>query len=217
MLICVPISDVETYMTAAAYPESNTSSTRIVEINPFCYNDEKYKCLCKKIHIKVGTYFFAYLTIIAYIISTILAWVFESHYIVSIGISILASIAILTSILLIFGVKKEKRQLCLPYLVFCIISIVVLATFIILCTLVIINRNHESVKNILFPNSGEGNLNKEQRENLVTNISILIAISLSFLLITIWAFFIVFRTYRFIGDILAARKPIKVLKNAESM
>uniref|UniRef100_A0A0N5BKQ6 Uncharacterized protein n=1 Tax=Strongyloides papillosus TaxID=174720 RepID=A0A0N5BKQ6_STREA len=217
MLICVPITDLETSMTSPAYTNSTTSSTKIVEINPFCYNDPKYKCLCQKVHIKVGTYIFAYLTILAYITAAVLAWVFEVQSILCISITVLAAIAVVASLLLIYGVKKEKRQLFLPYLIFCVLSIIVLAVFTVLCLIFIINRDNEDVKNFLYPNHGNEEIKKEQHENLLSNLAILITIALSFLFITIWAFFIVFRTYKFIGDILLARKPIRVKKNINSI
>uniref|UniRef100_A0A0K0FNK6 Uncharacterized protein n=1 Tax=Strongyloides venezuelensis TaxID=75913 RepID=A0A0K0FNK6_STRVS len=217
MLICVLITDLEASMTSPDYPNSTKSSTKIVEINPFCYNDPKYKCLCSKIHIKVGTYFFAYLTILAYIAAAVLAWVFDVQSILCISITILAAIAVVASLLLIYGVKKEKRQLFLPYLIFCVLSIIVLAIFTVLCLVFIINRDNDDVKNFLYPNHSSEKTKKEQHENLLTNLSILITIALLFLFITIWGFFIVFRTYKFIGDILVARKPIRVKENTNSI
>ncbi|CEF63393.1 Hypothetical protein SRAE_1000165500 [Strongyloides ratti] len=215
MLICIPITDIETLMNPTTYPDSNTSSTKIVDVNPFYYNNPKYKCLCQKVHIKVGTYSFAYLTIFAYIVISILAWILGIHIFVSVGTTILAIFGIITSLLLIYSVKKEKRLFSVPYLIFCVISSILLATFTILCIFTILNRNNENIKNFLYPGQENHKLNESQDDYILINLTIFIVIALSFLLFTIWAFFIVFRTYKFIGDILIARRPIRVIKSTQ--
>uniref|UniRef100_A0A0K0ELG9 G_PROTEIN_RECEP_F3_4 domain-containing protein n=1 Tax=Strongyloides stercoralis TaxID=6248 RepID=A0A0K0ELG9_STRER len=215
MLVCLPVADIETFMNSTIYSESNTSSTKIVDVNPFYYNHQKYKCLCKKVHIKVGTYCFAYLTIFGYTIVTILAWILGTHPIISITTTILAILGIISALLLIYSVKKEKRQFSLPYLIFCILSGALLITFVILCIFTLLNRENENIKNFLYPNQENHKLSNNQDDYLVTNLSIYITIALVFLFFTIWAFFIVFRTYKFIKDILIARRPIRVIKNTE--
>uniref|UniRef100_A0AC35UB87 MARVEL domain-containing protein n=1 Tax=Rhabditophanes sp. KR3021 TaxID=114890 RepID=A0AC35UB87_9BILA len=189
------------------------SSERIIEVIPFCYNDPKYKCL-KKVHIKVATYIITTLLCILFVIGAVGAWATQTHIILSIGASVVAGVCILTTGLLIFGSKKEKQLLFLPYLGFGVVGVGGLVALAVVCVLSIVYADSEPVRNVFYPNHTT-TITKEQHTGLITNAAILIAISLVLLFVTIWALILSFRTYKFMGDILFARRPANLLKREE--
>uniref|UniRef100_A0AC35UFF5 Uncharacterized protein n=1 Tax=Rhabditophanes sp. KR3021 TaxID=114890 RepID=A0AC35UFF5_9BILA len=180
-------------------------------------NDERYKCLCRMVHVKKAALHLAYAQMTIFMMFVL---VVGYYYLMQLngqlgGESRMAinaqhnsnflfsfSAQIFFVILLIHGIKTEKRSLLIPYLIFTLIC--VLLGVAQLCSEFVGQPTSSSTFSI-------HNTSRAYRRVSEPFLAILLGV-----MIHVWCLSVIWRTYKYLGDKKMAKKIAEQLSTTQS-
>ncbi|CAD6187519.1 unnamed protein product [Caenorhabditis auriculariae] len=196
-------------------PEPDMDIAATFDHEPFRHTDEKYKCLCNRMHCKQGCrYIFIFLIVVIVVGLILLAvnynhgtWAtFILHSVILVGIGLCAAT-------LFLAMKTEKEKMLLPVVGLAVLGAVVALIFFFFCIWTLFDPVGESGKIVNnFVMTHNNTLQKdygleENRDDIQTVSAFGVVLSLLGLAASIWVAFVVYKYYMYLRDMKRARNP----------